>query len=330
MVEEFLNACKSVGAIDSFAVTPSKLLIKQNGKSLMVHCAKDAFFLVSSASVTKGLEVRTNKRDAVLSRVLASKLLGVTDAKFGDKEYKGVSVYPTKVLNAAVEFSTASGKTFLVNSSNTRVTLGLYDILYSAGGEHSILMLPELYPSDPVRVASSFAVGPRDEFLSEQLVSAVGDFVALPTEKKTRLRQNFFYYGANYEGKLDTAAIVSKATRCRISSSEHGYQLETKSIVSGVEYQFSGSCMLPLEAVKSELVHAGGDIFSLKDGCDLAEDAASKLVPQAKMLKSNITLSTTCSFQQKTYTGKEADSLAARWLKQGSIFSSVDLVEINY
>lgn len=330
MIEEFLNSCKSVGAIDSYTATPSKVLVKQNGKSLMVYRDKGSFFLVSSASVDKGLEVRTNGGEKILARVLASKLLGTRDATFAGKEYHDVSVYPTKVLSSAVEFSTARGKTFLVNSSNTRITLGLYDILYSTGGEHSILMLPDLFPKDPVPVASSFSVGLRDEFLSQQLISSVGDFVALPTEQKTRLRQNFFFYGKNQKSAVDVNKVIGSSTKCKIASSVSGYQLDTKAIVSGVEYQFSGTCMLPLDLVMSELKHSGGDTFNLKDGFMLAEDSAAKLISSAKQVKSNVTLATTCSYEEKNYTGKDAAALASRWSKSGSIFSSVTLVEINY
>lgn len=271
IVTRFLSALTSNKLVDS---APYK-----NGKGALVISDKIIPFSIQEKGFAVGgdspVECYCPNPEASLVRVLSCKLFGVTDVKFKDKLYSSVNVYPKAVRSDGVLFSTADGREFLASSSNTRVTLGLYDILYSRNADSSVLMLPELLPSgsDVVSIASrkvsQYFVSPKNEILSSSLSLVTDEFVASGADVETFKRINAIYQDKSVVAEKaptpdDLVAVASQAV---LSNTANGYRMSASiSLDGGLNYHLEEDVKPSFALVQSSVLAAGEAISDLERG----------------------------------------------------------------
>jgi len=269
-------------------------------KETLPFSLKEKGFVVSGKDP---LETYCPNPEASLVRILSARLFGVKDAVFNGKNYSGVTVYPTKVRSDGVVFSTANGKEFISSSSNTRVTLGLYDILYSRNADSSVLMLPELLPSgsDVVAIASQKF---RDCFVSVKTESIMSgattctESVCITSGDVSKYVKINQMYGDN--SKLGDAAptaeqMAEHGTDYVLQNSKAGYVLSCKlGLDTGISYLLEEEVKPSFALVQSSVTAANGLISELDKGVIFSSEhreAIKNLRQQAKPVQQSTTLS---------------------------------------
>ena len=191
---------------------------------------KEKGFIVSSIEGAR--EFFCPRVPQTLIRVLASRLFGVQDGEFNGKTYQSVVFLPVQSSEDSVTFQTKEGKQFVCSSSNTLVTLGLYDILYSRNGDQSVLMLPKLFPSsNPVAVASSklpdLFVSIKNSCLSNKL-DTMDDVEVVPAgdvPQKILANKIIFDHSKVGSDVPEMHRILQNADRIFLKNSTSGFDL---------------------------------------------------------------------------------------------------------
>jgi hypothetical protein len=156
----WLNAAETVGYLDSAVFEDGVYTLSQGNKSLQLMRKGDECLLWSSAVPDSLRKVVGSGVERALPRLVVSFFTGLGDASFTDgdnktTEYKDVGIFPSKVVSGKVEFSDHAGRTWVCQSSNVpEITLKLYKNLMDACADHSLLLLPGLYPRSEVKVFS--------------------------------------------------------------------------------------------------------------------------------------------------------------------------------
>lgn len=271
MVTRFLGALVANKLVDS---APFK-----DGKGAIVISDKILPFAIKEKGFAVGgdtpLECYCPNPEASLIRVLSNKIFGTTTAKFKDTVYNSVNIYPKAIRSDGIIFATANGKEFLTSSSNTRVTLGLYDILYSRNADSSILMLPELLPSgsNVVNIASQKVrdcfVSLKNEVLSASLTTVTDEAIVSGKDTKKAMQVNAIYsdksaLGASAPLNKDLLQVSESTT---LTSSKTGYILSSDlSTNTGITYHLEESVKPDFSLVQSSVLAANHVVSDLEKG----------------------------------------------------------------
>jgi hypothetical protein len=178
----WLNAAEKVGYLDSALFEDGVYTLSQGKKSLQLMRKGDECLLWSSAVPDSLKKVVGSGVEKMLPRLVVSFFTGVKDASFTDTDnnttkYKDVGFFPSKVVSGKVEFSDHAGRTWVCQSSNVpEITLKLYKNLMDACADHSLVLLPGLYPRSAVKVFSGAdGSGGKTEEESVAIMSSVGE-----------------------------------------------------------------------------------------------------------------------------------------------------------
>lgn len=241
-------------------LTPRGFFISQNGKANRVI---------------------TNKPIALLCREIASGLFGFTNAKYQDKTYQSVCVFPIKQGGGIVQFKTASGGTFAIKSSNTRVTLGLYDLLYAQNAEHSIMMLPVLWGASNVEVEwlnssvsdfHPYFVSLKSSMMTKDCISASSHTTVKPSKYTKAITCNK-YIGdfSNPGSQAPTKRDIIMLGKTFVYSGIKGHQVRSVLDFEGVTYAFASRVNLRDSMVKAICSSAAEDIFEMDNGVEVQD-----------------------------------------------------------
>lgn len=349
--DDFLTVLRDMNFISDYTSEGDKFSFTCGNNTTLVTEGQSGFFMFSSAHPDRASEVFSNKKDPVLVKSIANRVLGVADIRFKDKVYSGVNIAPSKIVDGSVEFKTAKGNTFIVSNNDVKVTLGLYDILYSVGAEHSILMMPLLYPKNPTKLAlmssvdafgdfsdtelkylSQYAVSIRNDFISSSVTSGSFGLCSTPLDFIERKKVN----NALYKSKspvstksLSVKDIVSKADSLAVKLEKDGYGVTAIKSFGGVEYIFSGKCQVPVEVVGVALSGERKDMYSLTSGVSFKSKASiASFGDQAKDFVSDYKVRTGVSYSRAVLSGVEASKRVKDWC-EGYSFDCVVSDVIN-
>lgn len=294
---EFKILSSYLRALTSYSLADSAVFDPESGRGCVTVGSSNYPFAIKekgfaiAGSVNKAFFCENP--EPVLTKVLSSELFGTKTATFSGKTYNSATVYPVAVQSDAVKFSTASGKQFVVSSDNCRVTLGLYDLLYSRNGEHSVLMLPELLPSggDNVAIASSKVAECfctlRSESLGEDFAHVYNGKVICPGDvtQYASINQALGDYSTVGTRAPAVEDVLQSAKDLVLSSNKEGYTLSGSISFDGVTYYAEKNIRPSLALVQSCVSKQNETMESLASGVIL-----SKVEPEvlAELCKNSI------------------------------------------
>lgn len=270
IVTDFLDALVSHKLVD-------KTFYKE-GRGALVISEKVIPFSVKEKGFAVGgdspVECYCPNPAASLVRVLSCQLFGTTDAKFKDHVYSSVNMYPKAIRSDGVLFATANGKEFLASSSNSRVTLGLYDLLYSRNADSSILMMPELIPSKDVvsianHKAAKYFVFPKNSVLSSSLTAVTDEVIVTGADTEKAKQINNIYSDKSILGNNApaNADLVEVSSQCILSSTKNGYTLSSQlSLDNGITYHLEEEIKPEFSLVQSSVLAANALLSDLDKG----------------------------------------------------------------
>lgn len=278
ILNSFLGSLLENSLVDSAVYDPAsgQGALIFSGKSTISFSLKEKGFVVSGKDP---VEIYCPNPEASLVRVLSAKLFGTTNAKFGNKVYNSVTIYPKSVRSDGVVFSTADGKEFIQSSSNTRVTLGLYDILYSRNADSSVLMLPELLPSgnDVVSIASQKLrdcfVSVKNECLMPGATTITPEVCIASGDISSYTKINKLYSDLSLIGSAAPTAeqIVDNCDSVVIQSAKTGYTMSSQlSLDTGISYHLDEVIQPSFALVQSTLNSANHLVNELELGVILS------------------------------------------------------------
>lgn len=340
LLRSFLTSALEQNLIDSvqFNADSTKCAIHSDTRVVDVVKGKKGYFI--SSGLVDGTEVFTNHPAAIV-RLVANKLFGLATVDFKGNKYSGVSIYPNRVLSSGVEFKTANGKTFIVSSDETRVTLGLYDLLYTASGEHSILMMPTLYGSSPTieKVAANiermkpYFVSIRSQYLSPKCSTVCGDLIAVAANYQKHLKINEYLGDKSRPSSCvpTVAEALASSKSCNLKTVQSGYTLNFSVPGDTVKYHFSGDAKIDLASVQAAVSSAGEGMYSLASGVSVTDAPYLQLLSRGvQAFKADCSLVSECNFMIKEHDSVERTRIASSWLNRASSLRKANTCILEY
>lgn len=312
-VMRWVDAARSAGLVDSVEERGAVSRIRSGNKSLLLSWDGDNFAVVDEARPAHMVEVKS-KAPISAVKVLSRHLFGQGDHEFDGKAYSGVSLYPRKVTNRGVEFETPSGRRWVCSSNEVRVTLGLYDLLYSANNESSILMMPMLYnegtPSVQVQASvdrlKPYFFGIRSEFLSNRFTVTLGGLTVPPSSSGDVARINSEFGDRSVVGnKAPTlSSVIDSSDEMAITLKNQKLSMVASSMHDGIEYSVDAQGVMGSDRLTAVLEIEGSSYADLPYGVVVKDNRSKAILSSA-------------------YRGSSSSDLRSdSWIKKAAIPSS--------
>lgn len=321
-VLRWIESAQSAQLVDGTEGSGEMIRVRSGDVSLILSWYGDSYAVIDESRPSEFVEVR-GKAPASAVRFLANSLFGTGSADFDGKAYSDVSVYPYKATGTGLEFRTPSGRSWVCSSSEPRITMGLYDLLYAAGNEAAILMMPMLWAEGTPTVALQSAVDRfkpyfftiRSEFLSSRFTATLGDVTVPPASARDVAAINSVFGDNSKIGNKAPvmSTVIGNSDEMTLQLKDRSLCLLCSSMVNGIGYTADAHGTVDSSKLSAVLELEGSSYSDLPYGIAVREAQSKSLLGSAYRGKTSVEARSGCWVKSRSLTNSERVKVASRY-----------------